>query len=113
MKPWPIRFSQRPQTQREIRKQMESELLEAIEVLSDHPAPLVAWKTYAALGRLHAGMGRAAAAREAYSHAVALVEGIATNVHDERLRSVFLGSTAVQEVLGTKSKLSSSAPASC
>jgi hypothetical protein len=47
-------------------------------------------------------MGRAAAAREAYSHAVALIEGIATNVHDERLRSVFLGSTAVQEVLGAK-----------
>jgi hypothetical protein len=47
-------------------------------------------------------MGRAATAREAYSHTVALVEGIATNVHDERLRSVFLGSTAVQEVLGFK-----------
>jgi len=76
----------------------EAELNSGLAILHEFPAPLVAWKTWSMLGRLHAGLGREEAARAAYGEAASVIRHIAGNVSDERLRGIFLGSPAVQEV---------------
>jgi tetratricopeptide (TPR) repeat protein len=77
----------------------EREILSALEVLEMHPAPLAAWRTYASLGRLRTRMGQAEAAQQAYRHAGSILTHIASQVQDDRLRSVFWNAIAVQEVL--------------
>jgi ATP/maltotriose-dependent transcriptional regulator MalT len=62
----------------------------ALEALREHPTPLVAWKIHAALGRLR---------RQSYASAAAIIETIAAQVRDETLRTTFLNSPAVQEVV--------------
>ncbi|HVG29359.1 MAG TPA: protein kinase [Pyrinomonadaceae bacterium] len=74
------------------------ELDAALGVLRTHPVPIVAWKTYADLGRLRALRGDEAGALEAFSRAAAIVDGIAAAVREERLRDVFLNSAPVREV---------------
>ena len=81
------------------RAEAEAELNIALEVLREYPAPLVAWKTYAALGRLRSQLGDTSSAREAFSHAAAIVKSIADNTDDDILRQTFLNSAAVREVL--------------
>jgi hypothetical protein len=76
-----------------------AELDIALDQLREYPAPLVAWKTYGALGRLRSRSGDHASAREAFTQAAAIVNSIATNTADERLRQTFLDSAAVKEVL--------------
>ncbi|HVS20963.1 MAG TPA: AAA family ATPase, partial [Pyrinomonadaceae bacterium] len=76
-----------------------AELNAALDQLREYPAPLVAWKTYAVLGRLRSQSGDLPAAREAFAQAVAIVKSIATNTDDEGLRQTFLNSAAVKEVL--------------
>jgi serine/threonine protein kinase/tetratricopeptide (TPR) repeat protein len=77
----------------------EQELAAALEPFRTNPAPLVAWKTYAALGRLHRLKNDPPAAREAYGCAAEIVRKIASSVDDEQLRSTFLNAPTVQEVL--------------
>ena len=77
----------------------EAELAAALEVFRTHPAPLVAWKTYATLGRLHGLKNDPQAALEAFAQAADIVQRIASSVTDEPLRSTFLNAPAVQEVL--------------
>jgi tetratricopeptide (TPR) repeat protein len=77
----------------------EAELNAALTQLDTHPAPLLAWKLYAALGRLRLKLCNDQAAREAYVRAADIIGKIAAEVSDERLRSVFLNSEAVREVL--------------
>jgi tetratricopeptide (TPR) repeat protein len=77
----------------------ETELNAALEELRAHPAPLVAWKTYAALGRLRLQLGEGQAACGAFAQAVAIVNQIAASVNDEKLRATFMNSKAVEEVL--------------
>ena len=81
------------------RAEAEAELNIALEVLREYPAPLVAWKTHAALGRLRSQLGDTSSAREAFSHAAAIVKSIADNTDDDTLRQTFLNSAAVKEVL--------------
>jgi tetratricopeptide (TPR) repeat protein len=77
----------------------ETELDAAVEELRRYPAPLVAWKTHALLGRLRRQKGDSQSAREAFGRAAETVEMIASNVDDESLRQTFLDSAAVREVL--------------
>ncbi len=70
----------------------------AREQLQRNPAPLVAWKTHAALGRLLAEAGDSKAAMEAYGESARLIRGIAAETRDENLRNTFLASRAVKQV---------------
>jgi tetratricopeptide (TPR) repeat protein len=77
----------------------EQELSAALDVLRDHPAVLVAWRTYAALGHLRLKLGDHQMAREAFAQAADIVGQIAANVTDPKLRATFLNSATVREVL--------------
>ncbi|HEY8185482.1 MAG TPA: tetratricopeptide repeat protein, partial [Pyrinomonadaceae bacterium] len=77
----------------------EAELNAALAALDTHAAPLLSWRVYAALGRLRSQLGHDQRAREAFVQAGAIIGEIAAEVSDERLRSVFLNSEAVLEVL--------------
>ena len=77
----------------------ETQLNAALDQLREFPAPLVAWRIYAALGRLRLQMGESASAREAFAQAAKIVEQIAANVSDEKLQATFLNSALVREVL--------------
>ncbi|PYS81653.1 MAG: hypothetical protein DMF70_08970, partial [Acidobacteria bacterium] len=72
----------------------DAEFSVALEQLREYPAPLVAWKTYAVLGRLRLQSGDQSSAREAFSQAAAVVNSVATNINDEGLRQTFLNSAA-------------------
>lgn len=84
---------------RGARSEADTELNTALDLLRSYPIPVVAWKIYAALGRVRLHSGHHPAAREAFSHAAAIVNQIAANVRDENLRAMFLSSPAAQEVL--------------
>jgi tRNA A-37 threonylcarbamoyl transferase component Bud32/tetratricopeptide (TPR) repeat protein len=77
----------------------EHELALALDALATRPAPLVQWKIYARLGRVRRERNDSAGARTAYAHAAEIVNAIAASVSDERLRSIFLTSPAVEEVI--------------
>jgi tetratricopeptide (TPR) repeat protein len=67
----------------------------ALNELSRHPAPLVAWKIYGALARLHAANGEYAKANETFSLGAEVIQYIASNIDDAALKSTFLNSPAV------------------
>lgn len=77
----------------------DAALRAALDELQAHPVPVVAWKTYAALGRLRLQAGGSAGAREAFAEAADIVNKMAAEIQDEKLRATFLTSTAVREVL--------------
>ncbi len=77
----------------------ERELNVALDGLREHPAPLVAWKTYATLGRLRSQLGDSTSAHDAFAQSAAVVNSIAAHISDERLRATFLNSVSVREVL--------------
>jgi len=84
---------------REHLAEAEAELSAALDELRMHPVPILAWKTNAALGRLRLRMGQRDAARESFARASEVVEHIAANVSDEKLRATFLNSASVREIL--------------
>lgn len=75
------------------------EFAAGLEELKRHPAPLVAWRTYADLGRLHSERGDETAAKTAFTQAAEIVEACAANVRDDDLRATFLNSKAVSGVM--------------
>src|SRR5262245_22266100 len=77
----------------------EAELRAALDELRAYPVPIVAWKVFAALGRLHSQSNNNQAAREAFANAATIVHQIAANVDDAPLRETFLNSAAVREVV--------------
>ena len=77
----------------------ERQLNDALNEMQEYPAPLVAWKTYASLGRLHLKKGESEDAKKAFARARLVVQQIASNVDDEALRSTFLNSPAVRMAL--------------
>lgn len=77
----------------------EAQLNAAVQILRDFPAPLAAWKTHLAMGRLQAQLGRRDAARAAFAEAASVIRYISGNLADERLRQVFLSSPAVREAI--------------
>src|SRR5260370_1360568 len=76
----------------------ERELLEAIDLVRQFPAPLVGWKAWAALGRLRRETGADDGARSAFAEAAIILRSIAANVVDEAQRNKFLNSSAAREV---------------
>jgi serine/threonine protein kinase/tetratricopeptide (TPR) repeat protein len=77
----------------------EKQLEAALSVLREYPVPVVAWKTYAELGRLRSQLGNRAAASEAFNQSGKVINSIASNITDDKLRATFLTSAAVKEVL--------------
>jgi len=77
----------------------EAELGAAFVQMETHPAPLVAWKCLAILGRLRLRMGDGEAARQAFAKGASIAEDIASTIADQRLRAVFLDSPAVRALL--------------
>jgi len=77
----------------------EKELHAALAELEQHPAPLVKWKTYADLGALKKLSGDEPAARAASVQAAEIVNSIAANTRDEALRTTFMNSASVVEVM--------------
>jgi tetratricopeptide (TPR) repeat protein len=73
-------------------------LTAAVERLRANPAPLIAWKTHAALGRLLADSGDPSGAQTAFAESERIIRMIASETRDERLRSIFLTSRAVSVV---------------
>jgi predicted ATPase len=67
--------------------------------LANNPAPLVEWRSYAALGRLLTRSGRRAAGHEAYTRAARVLREISDNISDSGMRSSFLNNASVQQVL--------------
>jgi len=65
----------------------------ALSELKDYPAPLVAWKVHAGLGRLKSQLGETDAGKEHLARANEIVDSIAANVTDENLRNTFLTAT--------------------
>ncbi|MBA3515067.1 MAG: tetratricopeptide repeat protein, partial [Pyrinomonadaceae bacterium] len=80
----------------------------ALSELDHHPSPLVAWKTYADLGRLKSQLGDSPSAREFFAKAAEIVNSIVASVSDEGLRTTFMTSEAVREVLNGAAKSASS-----
>jgi tetratricopeptide (TPR) repeat protein len=77
----------------------EKEYLTALAELKAYPAPVVAWKIYAELGRLRRQLGDHSGAREALTQAAQIVRAIAEEITDETLRATFVDSKAVREAL--------------
>jgi tetratricopeptide (TPR) repeat protein len=62
----------------------------ALAELNDYPAPLVAWKVHAGMARLKSLSNDAAGAAEHSARALEIVQSVAANVADEKLRNTFL-----------------------
>jgi tetratricopeptide (TPR) repeat protein len=77
----------------------EAELSAALDQLHNHPVPILAWKIYAALGRLHRQRDDDQSARAAFAQSADVIDTIAAELDDEKLKSTFLNSKAVCEVL--------------
>jgi tetratricopeptide (TPR) repeat protein/predicted Ser/Thr protein kinase len=76
----------------------ETELHSALELLRSFPVPILEWKILAVLGRLHFAGNDSAGARSAFSQSAAIVQRIAGNSPDDKLRATFLDSDEVREV---------------
>ena len=70
----------------------------ALEELQTHAAPVIAWRTWADLGRLKSVSGDVSGGREAFAQAAEIVNGIAANIIDSTLHQTFLNSAAVREI---------------
>lgn len=77
----------------------EEELTRSLEPFSTHPMPLIEWRNHAALGRLLAAQNRPGGAAEAFRRGATLVQELAGNLSDLKLRNVFLEMADVREVL--------------
>lgn len=62
----------------------------ALEELGKYPVPLVAWKVHAGMAKLKSKLGDAGGVEEHSAHALEIVNSIAANVRDEKLRDNFL-----------------------
>jgi len=72
----------------------------ALSELRAYPAPLVAWKVHAGRARLKSQLGDSAGAEEASAQATEIVNFIAANVNDEKLRNTFLKAVSAADKRG-------------
>jgi tetratricopeptide (TPR) repeat protein len=70
----------------------------ALDLLAAYSVPVVEWKIYSLFGRLRFQLGDRSAG-EAFERARTVVQTIAGNVEDEKLRALFLRSPAVEALL--------------
>ncbi len=68
----------------------EQQFDSALAELNDYPAPLVAWKVHAGIARLKSRSNDVAGAEEHSVRALEIVDSIAANVTDEKLRNNFV-----------------------
>ena len=76
-----------------------SELEQALKILDDYPVPVVRWRVLADLGHVLNETGDSVGAKAALANSREIIEHIASHVNDEALRSTFINSQAVQQVL--------------
>jgi tRNA A-37 threonylcarbamoyl transferase component Bud32/tetratricopeptide (TPR) repeat protein len=77
----------------------EHQLAAALGTLANYPAPLVQWKVYAALGRVRRQRNDGNGARTAFAQAADIINAIASHVSDDELRSTFLTSPAIDDIM--------------
>src|SRR4030095_10354087 len=77
----------------------ETEFAAALDELQRYPAPLIAWRTYADLGRMQSDRGDLTAAQTSFARAAEIINACAANVTDEGLRATFLNSPAVSKIM--------------
>jgi len=77
----------------------EKEFGIALDELEHYPVPVLEWRLHADLGRMRLKAGDAAAARESFNRAAAVLQSFAESVKDEGLRAIFLNSNAVRAVM--------------
>ena len=70
----------------------EQEFNAALAELNEYPSPVVGWKVHAGMARLKSSAGDTARAEEHSARALELVNAIAGNVADQKLRENFLAS---------------------
>ena len=75
----------------------EDHLNAALTQLAGYPVPILMWRISSMLGRVRL-QRREGSAAEAFERASTIVQMIASNVDDEKLRTSFLAAPAVQEV---------------
>jgi type II secretory pathway predicted ATPase ExeA len=84
----------------EILRQAEARMGKVVFVTGEPGiGKTVPGRTHAALGRLLASAGDAASAENAYAESGRIIQAIASETQDERLRNTFLSSKAVTQVL--------------
>jgi tetratricopeptide (TPR) repeat protein len=76
-----------------------SEFAEALQELEKYPVPLLKWRILADVGRLERDRGNQTGAESAFAEAREIVSFCAANVKDEKLRTHFLNSNAVREII--------------
>ena len=76
-----------------------AQLRAASEHLRAHPAPLIAWRTHAALARVLKATGDIDGAARAIDESAAILRKIADGVRDSALREIFITSGPVRSVL--------------
>jgi hypothetical protein len=76
----------------------EAALNRALEELCRRPVPVLEWKIWLALGRLKIRMNDPVASRTAFARAGEIVDKIAANVDDRKLREIFLTSGVAREI---------------
>jgi tetratricopeptide (TPR) repeat protein len=76
-----------------------TEFTAALDELNNFPAPLTAWRTYADLARLQSTRGESKAAQSSFARANEIVQMVAANITDPKLRDTFVNSEIVREVM--------------
>jgi Flp pilus assembly protein TadD len=84
----------------------EGELLAAANLLRERPAPLAAWRIWAALGAVRKRRNDADGARQAYRQSSTILDQIAANIAEGELRAKFLGADAATRVRSALEDLS-------
>ena len=75
------------------------EITAACSMLKRYPALLCAWRAHAMLGRIEMQCGNPDGGIRAYRLAVSNIRYVAGHIDDKRLRSIFLSSDAIRDVL--------------
>lgn len=78
----------------------------ALDVLVQFPAPLVEWRIYSLLGRLHLSWS-GGGAHEAIERAAHIVQAIAAQIEEESLRASFLAAPSVRDLRRPTARMSS------
>jgi len=91
------------------RKLVEAEavLQKALTLAKEVGNPPQLWKTYQALGELYEKQGVIEQAHSAYASALAIIEKVASRLHDQELKQTFLTEKPAQEI---RNKVASSQP---
>jgi hypothetical protein len=76
----------------------EEEIEMALAIAKEIGNPPQIWKTLMAFGELRKAQGREEDAKAAYAEAVAIIDAVASQLDDEKLREKFLSSPHVKGI---------------